>query len=217
MQRGQVGADFFPARAREQRDPGLGGVEVVGGGVGFAGGGGQRRFGEWVADELRVDAAVAVEGLFEWEDDEHARDALLHPAQARALPRPELRRNEPDDGHARCVQMPGEAEVDVGEVDEDGDVGEVLLYAADKAAIAGVDAGDVEEDFGDAHDGYIFGADDLDLMFGGHLAPAEASEGGLRQVAAQLGDEGCAVVVSGGLAGGEEDARVGDWWRWFQV
>ena len=123
---GEVGADFFPAAAGEEGDPGLGGVEVVVGGVVFAGDGGEWSFGEGVADELGGDVAVAVEGLFEGEDDEHFADALLHPAQAGALPRPELRGDEPDDRDAGRVEVFGEAEVDVGEVDEDGDVGLVL-------------------------------------------------------------------------------------------
>ena len=90
-------------------------------------------FGEGVADELGVDAAVAVEGLFEGEDDEHFADALLHPAEAAALPGPELRGDEPDDGDAGGVEVSGEAEVDVGEVDEDGDGGLVALDGGDEA------------------------------------------------------------------------------------
>ncbi len=74
-----------------------------------------------------VDVAVAVEGLFEGEDDHHAVDALLHPAQAAALPGPELRADEVDDRDAEALQLAGEAEVDVGEVDEDGDVGAVAV------------------------------------------------------------------------------------------
>jgi len=39
---------------------------------------------------------------------------------------------------------------------------------------------------------------------------AQAGEGGSGETLAQSGDEGSAVVVAGGFAGGEEDARVGD-------
>jgi len=39
---------------------------------------------------------------------------------------------------------------------------------------------------------------------------AEAGEGGGRETLAQGGDEGSAVVVAGGFAGGEKDARIGD-------
>jgi len=162
-----------------------------------------------VAYELGVDAALAVELFFEGEDDEHLVDALLHPAEAAALPRPELGRDEPDDGDAGAGEVFGEAEVDVGEVDEDGDVGAVALDAGDEFPVAGVDAGDVAEDFGDAHDGNVFGADDAGLAGLLHVRAAEAGEGGVGQARAQGVDEGGAVVVAGGFAGGEEDARVG--------
>jgi hypothetical protein len=39
------------------------------------------------------------------------------------LPGPELRADEVDDGNAEAVEFAGEAEVDLGEVDEDGDGG----------------------------------------------------------------------------------------------
>jgi hypothetical protein len=68
--------------------------------------------------------------------------------------------------------------------------------------------------FGDAHVGNVFSADDAGLAGGFHLRAAEAGEGGLSweglgDAGAQLGDDLGAVVVARGLAGGEEDARVG--------
>ena len=68
---GEVGLDLAPAGAREKGDPGFGGVEVVVGGVGFAGDGGEGEGGEGVAHEFGGDLPVAVEGGFEGEDDEH--------------------------------------------------------------------------------------------------------------------------------------------------
>jgi hypothetical protein len=67
----------------------------------------------------------------------------------------------------------------------------------------------VAEDFGDAHDGYVFGADGLLLAVGGHFRAAEAGEAGGGEAVFQFGDEAGAVVVARGFAGGEEDARVG--------
>jgi len=121
-----------------------------------------------------------------------------------------LGRDEPDYGDAGLGEVFGEAEVDVGEVDEDGYIGALLLDAGDQFAVAGVDARDVAEDFGDAHDGYVFGADDAGLAGLLHVRAAEAGEGGGGEALAQGGDEGGAVVVAGGFACGKEDARVGD-------
>ena len=163
-----------------------------------------------MADEGGVDVAVAVESLFEGEDDEHFGDALLHPAETRTLPGPELRADEPDDGDAEFVEVFGEAEVDVGEVDENGDAGFFAADAGNELAVLGEDVRRVTEDFGDAHVGDVFGADDAVLAGGFHLLAAESGEGGVGQAVAEGGDEGRAVGVSGGFAGGEEDARVGD-------
>ena len=125
------------------------------------------------------------------------------------LPLPELRGDEPDDRDARAVKVFGEAEVDVGKVDEDGYVGAVAPDGGDEAAVAGDDMRDVAKDFCDAHDSDIFGADGLLLALGAHFCAAEAGEEGGGEMWFQLRDEARAVVVSGGFASGQEDARVG--------
>ena len=125
------------------------------------------------------------------------------------LPRPELRRNEPDDRDPGAVEVFGEAEVDVGEVDEDRYVGAVAPDGGDEAAVAGDNMRDVAKDFGDAHDSDIFGADGLLLALGAHFCAAEAGEEGGGEMWFELRDEPRAVVVPRGFSGGEEDARVG--------
>ncbi len=85
---------------------------------------------------------------------------LLHELDAVLLPGPELRADEEEDRDAEAVQFFGELEVDVGEVDEDGDVGAAVADGALELAEFAVDAGQVADDFGDAHDGHVFGADD---------------------------------------------------------
>jgi hypothetical protein len=105
--------------------------------------------------------------------------------------------------------MFGEAEVDVGEVDEDGDVGTVAFDGRNELAILREDVGHVADDFGEAHVGDVFGANDAGLAGGFHLGAAQAGEGRGGDAVAQFGDDLGAVVVARGFAGGEEDARVG--------
>jgi hypothetical protein len=57
--------------------------------------------------------------------------------------------------------------------------------------------------------GYIFGTYDALLTGGLHLSSAKAEEGGPGMAAEELGDDLCAVVIAGGLSGGEKDQRVG--------
>ena len=176
-------------------------VETVGGGVVFAGDGGLRQLRQRVADELGIDAASAVEAFFEGEDDHHAGDALLHPAKAAALPGPELRADEVDDRGAEFFQLAGKPEIDVGEVDEDGDVGPPLPDGSHEAAIGSVDARHVADDLGDAHVGDVFGPHDAIEACVLHLPAAKAETGELGRTPAKLGDELRAVVVSAGFAG----------------
>ena len=138
-----------------------------------------------VPDELGVDPPLAVEGLLEGEDDEHLVDSFLDPAEAAALPGPELGRDEPDDRDPGATQVLREPEVDVGEVDEDSDVGTPAADRADQAAVAGVDAGDVAQDLRDAHDGDIFGADGALLSGLFHLGAAEPGKTGVGQSLAE--------------------------------
>jgi len=67
----------------------------------------------------------------------------------------------------------------------------------------------VADDFGDAHVGYVLGADDAVLTCVGHLFAAEAEGGEMREAGAQFGDELGSVVVAAGFSGGEEEGRIG--------
>ncbi len=192
----QIVDDFLPARTGEESDPGLAIAETVGTGVFLPRIRRQRQCCEWVADEFGVDVAGAVEGGFEGEDDQHAVDEALYPAQAAALPGPELRADEPEDGDAEALAVHGEAEVDVGEVDEDGERGWVAFDGADECAVLRVDVEGVAEDFGEAHVGDVFGTDDALLAGGFHGAAAEAGEAGSGDAAVELGDDGGAVVIA---------------------
>jgi len=162
-----------------------------------------------VTGERRVDVTVAVKGLLEGEDNHHAIDALLDPAEAAALPCPELRADEVDDGYVESFELASEAEVDVGEVDEDGGGGAALFDGGYESAVGTVDARGVFDDLGDSHVRYVFGADDALLACRFHLAAAQAEESGAGMAAEEFSDELCAVVIAGGLAGREEDGRVG--------
>jgi hypothetical protein len=68
----------------------------------------------------------------------------------------------------------------------------------------------VADDLGDAHDGDVLGSDNLLLVLAGHLSAAEPGEGGAGDPGAECGNDLGAICVAGGLAGGEEDARIGN-------
>ena len=128
----------------------LSGVEAIFGGELLAGDGGRRQVGEGMADELGIDAAVAVIPLLKREDDQHAANVLADQFDAVLLPGPELRADEVNDGYAEAMEFFGEAEVDFREVNEDGDGGRLLSDGALQLAELAVDAGQVPDDFSEA-------------------------------------------------------------------
>lgn len=176
------------------------------GGVLFARGGWEGKLCEGMADEGGVDSACAVERLLEGEDDHHAVDALLHPAQAAALPGPELRTDKVDDGDVEGFELAGEAEVDVREVDENGGVGVARFDGGYETAVGAVDLRHVPDDLGDAHVGDVFGADDAVHSGLFHLASAETEEGRVWKDRSQRCDDLRPVVVSAGFTSREKDA-----------
>jgi len=185
------------------------GVETVLGGVFIAGDGGEGKRRQWMADEFGVDSAGAVELGFKGEDYEHLRNVLLDPPQAAAFPRPKLWAYEPKNWNAEAAEVHCEAEVDVGEVDEDGEGGPVMLDRGDECAILRVDIRRVADHFREAHVGDVFGADDAVLASGLHRGTTEAGEGGQRNTGAEFRDDLGSVMVARGFAGGEKNAWVG--------
>src|SRR5580698_3099963 len=110
-----------------------------------------------MADEIGLHPMLAVKGFFKGEDDEHAVDIAPYPVDAVFLPRPELRTDEINDRNAEAVQGPGQREVYVREVNEDGGVRAFGGDAGLELAIFAIDAGNMPDDLGDAHDSDIFG------------------------------------------------------------
>ena len=129
---------------------------------------GSGKLGEGVADELGLDAVLAVELLFEWEDHEHLVDVFLDELDAVLFPGPELRADEEDDRNAEAMELFGELEVDVGKVDEDGYIGAAVADGALQLTESAIDAGQVANHFGDAHDRHIFSTHDAFETSGGH-------------------------------------------------
>ena len=66
--------------------------------------------------------------------------------------------------------------MDFGEVDEDGDVGPAGADGSLELAEFAIDAGQVADDFGEAHDGHVFRADDALEAGGGHARTAHAAQ-----------------------------------------
>ncbi len=206
---GQVVANFLGAAAGEQGDPGCCGVQGILRCELRARDGGRRQLGQRVPDKLCGDATIAVELLFEREDDEHLVDVFPDEADAVFLPGPELRADEKDHGNAEAVELLGELEVNIREVDEDGNIGPALANGALEAAEFAVDAGQMADHLGDAHDCHIFRSNHDLQTHASHALAAHAEEsGGLPRggkTPLERFDEKGSVMLATGFACRDED------------
>ena len=78
-----------------------------------------REIDERMSDELHRHAGIAIDLFLERKDHEHAIDEPLHHLHAALAPRPELRADVIDDGHAELLDRRGETEIEVGKIDQD--------------------------------------------------------------------------------------------------
>src|ERR1700743_2104006 len=152
-----------------------------------------------MADEIGLHPMLAVKRIFKGEDDKHAVDIAPYPVDAVLFPRPELRTDKIDDRDAEVVQGPGQREGYIREVDEYGPVRPFGGDAGLELGVFAIDAGDVPDDLGDAHDGDIFGAHDATKAERFHALAAEAEELGVRGELPDGRDELGSVVFSAGL------------------
>src|ERR1039457_93785 len=166
-----------------------------------------------MAYELRCNPALAVERLFEGEDYQHLVHVLLHQLDALLLPRPQLGADKKDHRDAKPVELRGKPKVDIWEVDEDRDVWLLRADSCLKAAKLAIDAGQVADDLGDAHNRHIFRANDAFEPDVDHARSAHADEPGRlsggSQLPLELLDEKRAVVLAAGLAGRDKDGGLG--------
>src|SRR5262245_59184709 len=96
---------------------------------------------------------LPIEPLFEREDDEHALDRTPYLAHATAPPRPHLRRDVVDDGNSAALQLGSEPQVEVGVIDEYGQVRPLAVHFREHAPEDAAEPPKMTHDLEEAHDG----------------------------------------------------------------
>jgi hypothetical protein len=97
-------------------------------------------------------------------------------ANASLAPGPELRGDIVDRWDPTLLHLAGDAPVERGGVDDDGDVRLALVGFVDQAAVKLVDLRQVADDFCDAYDREVFGFDYYVAARGSHAGTACAEE-----------------------------------------
>ncbi len=160
--------------------------------------------GERVADITDGNLVFPEKGFFEGEDAEKLVDDAPHGFDPALPPRPDLGGDQVDDGDALFFESGGDAEVEIGRVGEDGEGGFARLRGGDEFLEAAPDARQVFDDLDESDDGEIFGADDGFDAGGAHFGASAAEEVAIGPAGAEMADEFGGVMVSGGLAGGDQ-------------
>src|SRR5271157_852466 len=127
-------------------------------------------------DELRFDAALAIKLLLEREDHQHPADVFTHAFNASLLPRPELRAHVVNDRHAALVQLAGEPQIEIWEVDEHRRIGPAPLRLAHHLAKAAIDGWNVLDDLYNADFGDLASVRQQLAAGRAHLLSADAEE-----------------------------------------
>src|SRR5690242_4951313 len=96
-------------------------------------------------DKLCLDACIAKKLLFKRENAQQAIDIAPQDRQPSLAPRPYLRRNKVDHFYALALQLPGEPQVEIGEVDEYRERRPAGLKRSDQTSESAPDTGQARD------------------------------------------------------------------------
>ena len=200
-----------PASGQEGH-PRRGGIQPVSGQELLQGGIGMGRVHEGMAHEDRLHPMLAQEDFLEGKD--HEGSVHEPPEELRPLlsPGPHLGGDVVDHGYAEPAGVPGEAEVEIGEIHQHQGVGASCPEGGFEPAHLPHEVGQVGEHLGDAHHGQLLhGHQDLDPR-GGEDGPARSKPLGIRGGRREGPDQVAAVCVSRMLARHDgEPVRPAHW------
>ena len=187
--RRDVVGDLLPPAAGEDCEHRPRGVEALLGEERPGMGGRSHDLDERVADERDGHARLAVERLLEREDHEHAVDGLPDLLEPAAPPGPDLGRDVVDDRDSAPLQLAREAQIEVGVVDEDGEVGALGVGAGEQFAEDAPQAGQVAQHFEEADDREIVDVRNELTTLGLQAVAAEAERVDVFPEGAEVADE----------------------------
>ena len=158
-----------------------------------------------VPDELDGHPRLLVEAHLEREDRQDPAHVARHGAEPAPAPRPHLGGDEVHHGHPEPPRGPGQAHVELREVDEDEHPGTPLPEVAAKRLEGLPERGKAAQGFRPPHDGHALGALHEAHPRGGHRGPAHAGEPDAGRQRRERPRQRGPVEVSRRLAGHDEN------------
>src|SRR6185503_17744630 len=164
---------------------------------------------ERMPDVRDGDAGLLVERRLEWKQREHAIDGAADRLQALAPPRPHRRTDEMHGAHTPALELPLEAEVEVGRVDADEYGDARVEEAARETAAQRDEPRQVRDHLGKPANGELLGGCEGFAARCLHLRTGDAGEADRRPHAPHGPDQRGAERVARRFAGDDTDRDVG--------
>ena len=163
--------------------------------------------GERVADVTDGNAVLAEKALFEGENAEQAIDDAAHRFHSAPAPGPDLGSYEINDRDAEAFHLRGHAEVEIGGIGQDGDLGPAVAGGGDQRPKTPPDARQVGENLDNPDHRQVFGPDHRVGAGGPQMRPRAAEKSAIRPPRPQVFEQFRGVVIPGGFPGGDQNAN----------
>lgn len=152
---------------------------------------------------------LAEKRFLKWKDAKQLIDDAAHDFYATFTPSPDLGCYQVNDGDAQAFELSGNAEVEIGRIGEDGELGFAMRCLRNEAPKAQPDTGQVGDHFDDPDDRKIFRADDgLDTGFA-KVRPRTSEKAAIGPPPAKFPHQFGGIIVAGCFSGRYQDGAGG--------
>src|SRR5947209_8673379 len=142
--------------------------------------------------------------LLKGKDHDHLANVLLYLLHAPRTPGPHLRADKIKHRDTKLVKLTRQSQIEIRKIDEDSGVRPAPLRLLDQAMKLPADIRKMRDNFHQSDHRDFFRMDKKFASFSLHLLPAHAEAGSVRGQLMERFNELCAVIVAGGLSGGEQ-------------
>ena len=160
-----------------------------------------------MANVVGLEAVFGKEGRLEGEDAEQPLEHLPHERDTPFAPGPDLRRDQVNHRNPLPFQLAGQAEMEIGAIGQDGELGAFPPGGFDQLAELAVDAGNLAKHLDQADHGERGGVDDGTHASAAHAGSCTSEEISVGESASKSQDQFRGIQVTGRFARGNKNLR----------